>query len=167
MDILPPFRYQLRARQVYRDLARRLRRVLPQARIAHIGSSAVAGLWSKGDVDVFVGVAPERFAAAGAALAQLGFYPKADTLRTEQLCYWVVEGYRLPVAVQLVALGSRFEFFLTFRRRLRRHPGLRADYNRLKLGARALDEHDYRRRKAGFIQAVLAGGRRVQAARHC
>lgn len=163
--MLRPSLYQPAARKIYRIMAHRLRTTLPDARIEHIGASSVPGLWSKGDLDIYVGVPRETFARATQALEQLGFYPKHGSLRTEELCYFVVEGFRLDVGLQLVALGSRFEFFLTFRNRLRRSLRLRAAYNRLKRAARVLDSHAYRQIKTSFIQAVLRGQPR-QAFRH-
>jgi GrpB-like predicted nucleotidyltransferase (UPF0157 family) len=155
MKFLPPHRYQPMARKLFRDLSRRMSAVLPGARIEHVGSSAVQGLWSKGDLDVFVGVPPATFADTIETLASLGFREKTDTLRTNELCQLVVEGYPIPVAIQVVALGSRFEFFLGFCDVLTRNHKLRDDYNRLKRSSAVLDEQEYRERKSQFVEAVL------------
>jgi GrpB-like predicted nucleotidyltransferase (UPF0157 family) len=155
MKFLPPNRYQPIAREVFRDLSHRISVVLPAARVEHVGSSAVRGLWSKGDLDVFVGVLPVGFADSIETLTSLGFREKTDTLRTNELCPLVVEGYPIPVAIQVVALGSQFEFFLSIRDSLTRNPKLRDDYNRLKRSSAVLDEKEYRERKSQFIEAVL------------
>ena len=165
MLFFPPERYQPRVRQVFRALRRVLHVALPKARIEHIGSSAVQGLWSKGDLDVYIEVEPEAFDAARVTLQQRGFYLKRDTLQTAQLCYFVAEGLGVDVGLQLVARGSRFRFFLIFRDRLRRDAKLRATYNQLKHAAQHLNAQDYRRLKSEFIVAILMRGRRLQSAR--
>lgn len=155
MRILPPQDYQPQANQIFHALAAQISAALPTATIEHIGSSAVPGLLSKGDLDVYVAVEPVDFAYATAALEGLGFQIKEDSLRTESLCPFVVEGHPLDVGVQLVARGSRFEFFLTLRDLLIADASVREAYNQLKQGSGDLDPHRYRAVKSAFIERVL------------
>lgn len=156
MSFHAPGAYQPDAHRLFRSLSRRIRRRLPSARIAEIGSSAVRGLWSKGDLDIFVGVVPGEFAGAKKALKALGFVEKRGTLRTTSLWPFVVPECSRDVGVQLVATGSRFEFFVTFRNLMRKDARLRADYNRLKRGCSGLSPSTYRRVKSRFVEGVLA-----------
>lgn len=61
----------------------------------------------------------------------------------------------MDVALQVVAKGSEFEFFLHFRDALRADPDLVELYNRLKHQFAASGEVRYRAEKSHFITAVL------------
>lgn len=159
MKFLAPESYQSQARRLFRSLARRIRSQLGSARIEHIGSSAVAGVWSKGDLDIFVGVDPREFARAKTTLRGMGFVEKRRTLRNASLWPFTARGLPSEVGIQLVANGSMFEFFLTFRDLLRRDARLRSDYNRLKRSCSSLTPAAYRRTKARFITRTLSRAR--------
>ncbi len=156
MKFLEPDLYQPVAAATYGAIADRLRAVLPNATIEHIGSSAIPGVISKGDLDVFVGVDAKDFSEAIGAIERLGFQIKRDTLRTEQLCPFVGANFPLEVGIQLVERGSRFEFFRRFRDQLNRDAVLRGRYNQLKYESTSLDESEYRVRKSAFIENILA-----------
>ncbi|SMF82197.1 GrpB family protein [Pseudobacteriovorax antillogorgiicola] len=128
--------------------------VLPSAKVEHIGSSSILGAISKGDLDIFVGVDPGSFNRSLAAIQELDFRIKEDTLRTSDLC--MLEHNTLSdVAIQLVSLGSEFDFFVSFRDALRQHPKLLHEYNSLKLDHSGSDVSTYRRAKSSFIAKVL------------
>ncbi|HEX6901685.1 MAG TPA: GrpB family protein [Thermoanaerobaculia bacterium] len=156
MRFLEPEMYQPRARAVYETVATQLRALLPDALIEHIGSSAIAGAISKGDLDVFVAVSRDKFSEAIAAIESCGFRIKSNTLRTDQLCPFESDNYALDVGIQLVERGSHFEFFRRFRDLMNADPWLRDRYNQLKREAEPLDEQSYRVLKSDFIEAVLA-----------
>lgn len=132
---------------------------MPSARIEHIGSTSVPGVWSKGDLDIFVGVPPREFKRAIVSLKRLGFVEKRGTLRNGRLWPFVAPGQPIEVGIQLVASGSEYEFFLRFRRLLSANPGVRSAYNALKRACVGLDETSYRRLKSSFVEAVLAADR--------
>ncbi|WP_028115617.1 GrpB family protein [Ferrimonas senticii] len=153
MELLSPQYYQPQCLRWFRHFKRQIAAILPQARIEHIGSSAIPGALSKGDLDIFIGLSQSEIDKAVPLLAALGFAEKLETLRTQQLC--MLEHIELPVALQLVANGSEFEFFLLFRDRLRANPQWLAQYNRLKQQCQQLSASEYRQRKSAFIQMVL------------
>ena len=148
--------YQPLARETYDRIAVRLRQLMPEAVIEHIGSSAIQGASSKGDLDIYVGVDRNEFPEAIAAIESLGFSIKQGTLRNDELCpFESHQDERLDVGLQLVARGSRFEFFLRFRDLMNADPSLRERYNLLKRESEALDEYSYRSRKSDFIKSLL------------
>ncbi len=155
MRLLEPEFYQFDANAIFEKIAAQLRSALPEATIEHIGSSAMPGVISKGDLDVFVGVDADQFASAVKSIGQLGFRVKEDTLRTDQLCPFEGFGFPLDVGIQLVELGSRFESFRRFRELLTSNLYLRDRYNQVKRAAAPLDENSYRAAKQKFIQEVL------------
>lgn len=127
--------------------------VIPRARVEHVGASAVPGAISKGDLDIFVGVNTERFIESIALLKPLGFSEKSETLRTTELC--MLESVTENVALQVVVNGSRFEFFIDFREKLKASAVLLDQYNQLKLMCIGLSEERYRELKSEFIEQVL------------
>ena len=69
------------------EVANEIRQRLPAARVEHIGASSIPGAISKGDLDVFVGIARCQFSTKHLAAARKsGFREKQDTLRTPSLC---------------------------------------------------------------------------------
>ncbi len=155
MRFLEADEYGPRIETIYSELRLDLESCLPGARIEHIGSSAIAGAISKGDLDVFVGVRAADFQRSLRAIKGLQFSEKEGTLRTDSLCMLVTEKYDYDVAVQLVVNGSEFENFLRFRDLLNSNPALVLEYNRLKRSCEGLGPDAYRREKASFIQRLL------------
>ncbi|MEK1904232.1 MAG: GrpB family protein, partial [Pseudomonas sp.] len=111
---------------------------------------------SKGDIDLCVLVEQMQFEHALGVLEQLGYRQKLDTLRTEQLRMLVSPRRDIDLAVQLIAQGSEFEFFLAFRDALLGSAELVERYNQVKLDAAHLSEDEYRAAKSRFIDTVLA-----------
>lgn len=152
--LLPP-QYQPRLKRLFHQVAHEIRQRLPDARVEHIGASSIPGAISKGDLDVFVGIARCQFRQSIVLLREVGFSEKRDTLRTPSLCMLESQRYSCGVAVQLVENGSRFEMFLEFRDALRRDPRLVVDYNNMKRRCEGLDEDCYRAIKGTFIEGIL------------
>jgi GrpB-like predicted nucleotidyltransferase (UPF0157 family) len=156
MKFFPAKSYQPLARQIFTSLSGQIKTRLPAAKVEHIGSSAVPGLWSKEDLDIYVGVTRKDFLSAITVLKALGYVEKRRTMRNKSLWPFVGKGHPLDVGLQLVANGSRFEDFLDFRDYLKRNAQLRIAYNRLKLASSELDPTSYRRLKSRFIKDLLA-----------
>ena len=147
MRFFEPRHYQPAINRLFRKVAREVGRQLPFARIEHIGASSISGAVSKGDLDVFVGVARCRFRQSIPLLEEIGYSVKPDTLRTESLCMLETRKHARDVAfLSRTALASR-----QFRDLLQADP-LLSEYNAMK---RALDEDSYRRTKADFIEGLL------------
>jgi GrpB-like predicted nucleotidyltransferase (UPF0157 family) len=155
MNFLAPGIYQPQAWLTYHQIREQILSVLPSARIGHIGSSALEGVVSKGDLDIFVGVSASLFQHAISVLQALKFTVKENTLRTESLCPFESFEYPLDVGIQLVANDSEFENFLWFRDLLNGSAELREQYNKLKMEATGLDPQEYREIKSRFIESLL------------
>ncbi|WP_298633676.1 GrpB family protein [uncultured Umboniibacter sp.] len=140
---------------VFDDAARRLSTLLPYARIEHIGSTAIPGSMTKGDVDIFLGVDRALHSKSIATLSEHGFHIKHDTHRDQALCMMTTDLYDIDVAVQVVENESVYEFFITFRDQLLSSRELLAEYNDIKCAACNMSENEYREAKAQFIERVL------------
>jgi len=147
--------YQPLAREIFGQLRSLIQQKLPAAQVEHIGSSSIEGAFSKGDLDIFVGVEAEEFQGAIAAMESLGFRIKTESFRNETFCPFESDAYPLPVGLQLVVNRSEFGCFLGFRDRMNADADLRSEYNQLKARASDLNEDEYRSVKSDFIESVL------------
>lgn len=155
MRLLQPSDYQAAIGSRYVWARTQILRLLPHAVVEHVGSSAIPGAVSKGDLDICVVVAQSDHQASVHTLTAWGYTEKLDTLRNEQLCMLEWREAHEEHAVQLVAHGSPFEMFMTFRDALLTCPALVNEYNQLKLHAAHLSATEYRAAKSNFIERVL------------
>ena len=154
MKFLKSNEYQKASMELFNLMEKKLRNSLPTARIEHIGASSVPGAISKGDLDIFVGLDNDRLEKGIQAISELGFEIKQNTLRTSELCM-MESKTQDNLSVQVVANGSKFEFFLHFRDILKNHPTVLSEYNRLKEKCEDYGEDEYREIKSNFIEKIL------------
>ncbi|MCH7346858.1 MULTISPECIES: GrpB family protein [Aeromonas] len=133
-----------------------IQKLIPDARVEHVGSSSIPNAISKGDLDIFVGVEASRLDfSVKLLLSTMKLQEKIDTLRTPELC--MLESTSDDnVALQVVANGSTFELFLTFRDKLQANNQLTQQYNELKKSCEGLSQDEYRKKKSAFIEYVLS-----------
>jgi len=83
MKFLKPNEYQAQTNEIFLSLKEKIHSLLPFSRIEHIGSTAIDGMVSKGDLDIFLGVNKDAHADTVEIIKSLGFEIKQGTLRTE------------------------------------------------------------------------------------
>ena len=155
MKFYPAKQYQAACNDLFVRYECGIKKLIPKARVEHVGSSSIPLAVSKGDLDIFVGVELSELELAIERLTTLGFNEKLDTLRTPELC--MLESTSSDdVALQVVANGSEFECFLAFRDKLRANPALVQQYNTLKMACEGWSQDEYREKKSTFIEHVLA-----------
>ncbi|MBL8277053.1 MAG: GrpB family protein [Pelomonas sp.] len=160
MKLFSPSQYQGVASQVVEEIKREVERLIPESRVEHVGSSAIPGAVSKGDIDICVIVPALRHPSAVATLESAGYVAKIGTLRTPDLCMLQSPRTDCDVALQVIASGSRFEFFMDFRDALRNSPALVQKYNEVKQSSAGAGPDEYRSAKSDFIAAVLQSAKR-------
>lgn len=155
MKFYPAEQYQAACNELFVRYDRDIKKLIPNAKVEHVGGSSIPSAVSKGDLDIFVGVELGELGDAIERLTTLGFKEKLDTLRTPELC--MLESTSSDdVALQVVANGSEFECFLAFRDKLRVTPALVEQYNTLKMSCEGWPQEEYREKKSVFIEHVLA-----------
>lgn len=154
MNLLLPEHYQSACEAVFELVRPNLEKAIPYACIEHVGSSAIKGAVSKGDLDIFVGVPSSRHERTVITLERLGYRIKKDTHRDDSLC--MLERFTPDFALQVVSLGSKYDFFTSFRDKMNSDPRLVEQYNELKLRHRESGSVEYRQAKSEFIEYVLA-----------
>ncbi|MFA0055587.1 GrpB family protein [Vibrio echinoideorum] len=155
MKFYPAEQYQAACYELFIRYEREIKKLIPNARVEHVGASSIPSAVSKGDLDIFVGVDLGELEDVIERLTTLGFNEKLDTLRTPELCM-LESTSRDDVALQVVANGSEFECFLRFRDKLRANPALVQQYNTLKMSCEGWPQEEYREKKSVFIEHVLA-----------
>ena len=142
--------------QWYAEEAELLQRLLPQdARIHHIGSTAIHGIWAKPIVDILVEMPNANdLEAAGAKLSQRGYrcMSRSDARRSYNKGY-TENGFAERVFhLHLRVAGDHDELY--FRDYLNNHPAIAKEYEQLKLSLWKEYEHDrdgYTAAKAAFV----------------
>ncbi|WP_368085374.1 GrpB family protein [Vibrio splendidus] len=155
MKFYPAEQYQAACNELFIRYERDIKKLIPNARVEHVGASSIPFAVSKGDLDIFVGVELGELEDVIERLTTLAFTEKLDTLRTPELC--MLESTSSDdVALQVAANGSEFECFLAFRDKLRANPALVEQYNTLKMSCEGWPQDEYREKKSTFIEHVLA-----------
>ncbi|MFA0265290.1 GrpB family protein [Vibrio cyclitrophicus] len=155
MKFYPAEQYQAACNELFVRYGRDIKKLIPNARVEHVGASSIPFALSKGDLDIFVGVELGELEDVIERLTTLGFKEKLDTLRTPELCM-LASTSGDDVALQVVANGSEFECFLRFRDKLRANPALVQQYNTFKMSCEGWSQDEYREKKSDFIEHVLA-----------
>lgn len=140
----------------FERLRTKLHLALPYARVEHVGSTAIPGALTKGDLDVCAVVSEKDFAAAKGRLA--------DAFQIHQPENWT-DGFAsfiappedgVDIGVQLVVAESTEEaWFIAWRELLRSDSDLRNRYDQLKLRHQADPTDSYRAAKERLILNTL------------
>lgn len=145
--------------QVERVLSRvfaRLRALLPDAELHHVGATALPGALTKGDIDVLVRVAPERFQAAVDVLRQHFLVKQPDNWTSEFASFGDDTGPELPLGIQVVVRNSSDDFFLFLHDYFTSHRDALRAYNRLKRAHAGEGPEGYWKAKNDFLAKILS-----------
>lgn len=156
MPLLTPSEYQAEIAARFEEVRAVISALVPEGRIEHVGSSAIPGAVSKGDLDICLIVPPSAHAGIVSRLIAHGYQEQQDTLRTPELCMLNSPASSAEHAIQIVASGSEFEDFIQFRDALLEDSALVEQYNEVKSQSWSLGNESYRAAKSAFIAAVLA-----------
>jgi GrpB-like predicted nucleotidyltransferase (UPF0157 family) len=138
---------------------KKLLRLLPEADVQHVGSTAVPDSLTKGDLDIQVRVAAADFADAEAVLAS-HYQRNTKSDRAIGFASFTDTKAQPPLGVQLTAVDSPEDRFYRFRDVLKAHPPLREAYDTLKRGWEGRPMAGYRAEKAAFFDElgkIIAG----------
>lgn len=156
--------YDPRFPEVAERLATLIQAKMPDARVEHVGSTAIPGCAGKGIIDLLVTYPLGRLAAARDALDELGFqrqqgrdpFPEERPLRLGTIEH---DGETFRIHAHVIAAGdSETLEQLHFRDTLRADPALVEEYvvnKRAALTRDGLDNIVYNEVKAPFIRKVI------------
>lgn len=139
---------------LFREQSLRILDLLPEADIQHIGSTAIPGSLTKGDLDIQVRVPHELFGQADRILAQL-YHRNLGSIRTSAFASFKDDTTSPPLGIQLTVRNSDYDFFWKIRDVLIRHPAFQEKYDALKSRFQDGDMDDYRQAKSQFLEWLL------------
>ena len=156
ITVLAPRQYQDLATAAYEDAELLLTAILPDARIAHVGASAIPGAYSRGGVDVCVAVPRDAFDEALGVLGEAGyvFVLRSQDDAVDRRAVLAAPYSTVPLKLQLIESGSRHEALVAVRDALRCNPALLARYNALKIEVGPQGGVAYGAAKARFFAEV-------------
>jgi GrpB-like predicted nucleotidyltransferase (UPF0157 family) len=96
-----------------------IKRLLPQAEILHVGSTAITGVLTKGDLDILVRVTKTQFPKADSVLAS-HFCRNITTWRDESFSSFKDDKSDPPLGIQLTVRGGAQDVFTQFRDALKK-----------------------------------------------
>jgi GrpB-like predicted nucleotidyltransferase (UPF0157 family) len=127
--------------------------LLPGATVEHIGSTAVPGSLTKGDLDLCVIVVAPAFRDGTRILAARYEVHQPENWSPTFASFIAPADADIPVGIQLVVEGSADErSFIGWRDHLRADPSRRVDYDEVKGRHRDAGEDAYRDAKARLIE---------------
>lgn len=153
--LLAPDQYRDAAAAAYEDAELLLASILPDARIEHVGATAVAGAHSRGDVDICVAVPRGAFDEALGVLVEAGCLQRSQEDAADRHAALAMPTAPWPVMLQLIETGSGHESLMRVRDALRAHAALLGRLNAAKAGAAVQGEAAYATAKAQFFEALI------------
>ena len=157
ITVLAPRHYQELATAVYEDAELLLSSILPDARIEHVGASAIPGAYSRGGVDICVAVPRDAFDESLGVLCEAGYAEHAQDDGVDRRATLVAPHGDMALTLQLIESGSGHEALMRFRDALRADPTLLARYNAIKIESGPQGASAYAGAKARFFADTLRG----------
>lgn len=143
------------AEEAFLSQKARIKKLIPNADIQHVGSTAIPNSLTKGDLDIQVRVLPEQFAKAVRALSVL-YEENNGSVKTDEFRAFKDDTIAPPLGVQLTVFHSEFDFFWIFRDVLLQNDMYRKEYDQLKKKYEGEDMDAYREAKADFFEKIKA-----------
>ena len=156
VTVLAPRHYQEVAVAAYEDAELLLSAILPDARIEHVGSSAVPGAYSRGGVDICVAAPRGAFDEALGVLCEAGYVQRWLDEGADRQAVLATAHAAVPLTLRLIESGSAHESLMRLRDALRADPTLLSRYNAIRIEAGPLGAAAYADAKAAFFADVLS-----------
>ena len=129
----------------------RILALMPSADVQHIGSTAIPGSVTKGDLDINVRVPKEDFKETVAALKKLYQINQPKNWKSDFASF---KNEPLNLGVQVTIIGSQADDFVRLRDILIDHPELLKEFNEMKQKFEGKGMDDYRKEKAEFFEKL-------------
>jgi len=133
---------------------KRILRVVPNADVQHIGSTAIPGSLTKGDLDIQVRVGQKDFKKAQKALSKI-YKPNKGNPPTKTYASFKNNSAKIPLGVQLIVVGSKEDNFTALQDILVGNKKHLKAYNALKEQYQVKPMREYRKAKGKFVEKVL------------
>lgn len=143
-----------KATEAFMDYKSQIEKILPEADIQHVGSTAIPNSITKGDLDIQVRVRADQFSKAVEEFSKVYDLNEGST-KTKEFHAFKDDSTKPPLGIQLTVKGSEFDFFWKFRDVLLANDVYRKEYDSLKRKYEGKDMETYRAAKNEFFQKIL------------
>lgn len=138
----------------------KLKKILPKAKIEHIGSTSIPNLGGKGIIDILIGVSKKDIKKSKNTLIKNNYKFKQNAGSKERLFFEKDYGFfkKRRIHLQLTTYKSKvWDDSLKFKDKIIKNPKLLEKYSNIKKQAIAknLKAKEYREYKSKFIKEVL------------
>jgi GrpB-like predicted nucleotidyltransferase (UPF0157 family) len=157
VSFLPEEHFRARVQQRFKQLQRELQALIPGAKIEHVGSTAITGSLTKGDLDVQVRVAASDYADAKNRLCKLYAVNVGGFSGNDAISFDEPDGDP-HVGIHLTVIGGSADVQWRFRDLLLGSESLRQEYDDLKRQFAGKSMAKYRDAKERFIERALQRG---------
>ncbi|MFK3938555.1 GrpB family protein [Alkalihalobacillus sp. NPDC078783] len=130
-----------------------IQRLIPNADIHHVGSTAVPNSLTKGDLDFQVRVKQDDFQPAKQSLLSL-YELNTGSSQTSFFSAFEIDD-TLPIGIQLTVIDSEIDHFWKVTKYLIENPTIQEQYNQLKRSNNGQPMDNYRQKKSAFIESIL------------
>ncbi len=154
VTVLAPRHYQDVAMAAYEDAELLLGAILPDARIEHVGASAIPGAYSRGGVDICVAAPRDAFDEALGVLCEAGYVQRSLAEGDTRHATLSAPHGEVPLTLRLIESGSALESLMRLRDALRADPALLSRLNAIKIDAGPFGAAAYASAKAAFFAAM-------------
>lgn len=145
------------ANREFENQKTRMLNVLPNVDIQHIGSTAILGSITKGDLDINVRVKREDFENAIQELKKLYDINQPENWTPDFASFKDDKNLSIDFGAQLTVIGTPVDDFVKLKDIIVASPGLIKKYNEMKLKYEGKDMNEYRKQKAAFFQKLRKG----------
>jgi GrpB-like predicted nucleotidyltransferase (UPF0157 family) len=149
-------------KQLFSRERSKLRKVLPNVKIEHVGSTSIPGLGGKGIIDIAIRIPKSKLSQFMEKLEKLGYESAVDhpVTKTSAFLQEIIKnnGKERRVHVHLVFDDTFWESFILFRDYLRNHDEVRDEYAGIKKeGVRHAkgEAEKYRKHKKAFLEKIM------------
>jgi GrpB-like predicted nucleotidyltransferase (UPF0157 family) len=153
VSFLPEQSFRMQVERKFEELKRKLADLLPTADIQHVGSTAIPGSLTKGDLDIQVRVSSSDYAAAKERLRRIfevnvGGFSEEDAVSFEDY------SCEPPTGIHLTVIGGSSDIQWRFRDLLASSKSLQREYDELKRRFEGKSMAKYREAKEAFVMRV-------------
>lgn len=145
------------ANRIFKEQKKRILEILPNAEVLHVGSTAVPGSLTKGDLDLSVRISKDNFEGAYKKLKTL-YAVDPNNKKTDIIASFKDENQEIPLGIQVTVIGSEHDNFHAHTRAFLNDPKLVQKYNQLKLSFEGKDMDEYRKAKNKFFEKIKKHG---------
>ncbi|MFU8647065.1 GrpB family protein [Lysinibacillus sp. RSDA_15] len=142
------------AERIFLIQKNKIKMLLPDVDIQHVGSTAIPNSITKGDLDIQVRVYANEFAKAVELLSNL-YEINEESIKTDTFRAFKDDTTSPPLGVQLTVIDADFDFLWKFREVLLANKNYREEYDNLKKGYEGKSMDEYREAKDEFFQGLM------------